>query len=148
MKKIFKISSIVFVLLFAGCGSEENKNQTKVENKTEINTKTEKTVEKTKATVVEKNETAEKKNGAVKVVKTGENLFFTCVACHGINADKSALNVSKIINTMSKDEIISALNGYKNGTYGGNMKGIMIGQVKNFSNDDIEKIAEYIKTKK
>jgi len=46
---------------------------------------------------------------------------------------------------MSKEEIIKALKGYKAGTYGGAMKGMMAGQVKALSDADIEEIANLIK---
>jgi cytochrome c-type protein NapB len=54
------------------------------------------------------------------------------------------MNVSKIVKNMSKDEIVKALKGYKDGTYGGDMKGVMAGQVKNLSDADIEAIATQI----
>ena len=46
---------------------------------------------------------------------------------------------------MSKSEIIKALKGYKNGSYGGAMKGLMKGQVAKLSTADIVKIATEIK---
>ncbi len=67
-----------------------------------------------------------------------------CVGCHGANGQNVALGKSKIIKDMTKDEIITALNGYKDGSYGGPMKSIMLGQVKSLSSDDIAAIAEYI----
>ena len=67
-----------------------------------------------------------------------------CKTCHGQNFEKKALNVSKVVKDMSKDEIVAALKGYKNGTYGGNMKTTMAGQVKNLSDADIEAIAAEI----
>lgn len=45
---------------------------------------------------------------------------------------------------MTKAEIIESLNGYKNGTYGGALKGMMKGQVNNLSDDDINAIANQI----
>jgi cytochrome c-type protein NapB len=70
----------------------------------------------------------------------------SCTGCHGANFEKKALGVSKIVKDMSKEEIIKALKGYKNGTYGGPMKSVMIGQVKNLSDADIEEIANLIKS--
>jgi cytochrome c-type protein NapB len=67
-----------------------------------------------------------------------------CGACHGADFEKKAMNVSKIVKDMSKDDIIKALKGYKEGTYGGAMKGVMAGQVKNLSDADIEAIATQI----
>lgn len=68
-----------------------------------------------------------------------------CKGCHGQNWEKSAMNKSKVVKDMSKQEIIDSLNGYKNGTYGGAMKGLMVGQVKNLSGADIEAVAADIK---
>jgi len=67
-----------------------------------------------------------------------------CAGCHGQNFEKKAMNVSKIVKDMSKEEIVTALKGYKAGTFGGAMKGVMAGQVKNLSDADIEAIAGQI----
>ncbi|MBU0720489.1 cytochrome C [bacterium] len=67
-----------------------------------------------------------------------------CAGCHGANGEKSALNKSKVIADMSKADIVAAMNGYKSGTYGGAMKGLMAGQVKSLSDADINAIAEKI----
>jgi len=67
-----------------------------------------------------------------------------CASCHGAHGEKSALNKSKIIAEMSKADIVAALNGYKNGTYGGPMKGLMKGQVASLSAADITAISEKI----
>jgi len=68
-----------------------------------------------------------------------------CKSCHGQNFEKKALGKSKIVKDMSKDEIVKALKGYKDGSYGGAMKGMMAGQVKSLSDADIEAIAAEIK---
>jgi len=72
------------------------------------------------------------------------NPYAKCISCHGINGEKAALGKSKIIKDMTKTEIITALKGYKDGSYGGAMKGIMKGQVFNLTNMDIEQIASQI----
>lgn len=64
-----------------------------------------------------------------------------CKGCHGQNWEKVALGKSKVVKDMTKQEIIDSMNGYKNGTYGGPMKGVMLGQVKNLSDADIVAIA-------
>ncbi len=43
---------------------------------------------------------------------------------------------------MTKDEIVKALKGYKDGSYGGAMKSTMKAQVIYLSDKDIEEIAE------
>ncbi|MGB5917671.1 c-type cytochrome [Arcobacter sp.] len=72
------------------------------------------------------------------------NPYAKCVACHGANGEKAALGKSKIIKDMSKAEIVSALKGYKDGSYGGPMKGLMKGQVASLSDADIQTIANQI----
>jgi len=74
------------------------------------------------------------------------DIFKKCTTCHGQKAEKSALGKSKIVSKMTKDEIESALIGYKDNTYGGKMKVIMKSQLKNIDKKDIPTLAEYIKT--
>lgn len=64
-----------------------------------------------------------------------------CKGCHGQNFEKSAMGKAKIVKNMTKAQIVKALNGYKNGTYGGAMKGLMKAQVKNLSTTDIKELA-------
>jgi len=67
-----------------------------------------------------------------------------CKGCHGQNFEKSAMGKAKVVKNMSKAQIVKALQGYKNGTYGGAMKGLMKAQVKNLSTSDIKKMAAAI----
>jgi cytochrome c len=76
------------------------------------------------------------------------NNLTSCIACHGSNFEKSALGKSKIVKDMSKEEIEEILIGYKNKTYGGPMKGVMLGQVFNKTEDDLRDIATSIKGEK
>lgn len=75
------------------------------------------------------------------------NPYAKCVACHGANGEKVALGKSKIIKDMSKEDFIKAMKGYKDGSYGGAMKGVMKGQVATLSDADIEAIANQITSK-
>jgi cytochrome c-type protein NapB len=68
-----------------------------------------------------------------------------CVGCHGKNFEKKAMGKSKVVKDMSKADIVAALKGYKAGTYGGAMKGLMKGQVAKLSDADMEAIAASIK---
>jgi cytochrome c len=77
----------------------------------------------------------------------GAALFKKCAACHGANGEKHALGKSKIINKMTPAEIETALNGYKDGTFGGSMKAIMKGQAAPLNEADIKAIANYIGAK-
>jgi len=60
-----------------------------------------------------------------------------CKGCHGANWEKPALGKSKIVKDMTKQEVSDSLVGYKNGTYGGPMKGVMVGQVARYSEADL-----------
>ncbi len=73
--------------------------------------------------------------------------YAKCVACHGANGEKVALGKSKIIKDMTKADFITAMKGYKDGTYGGPMKGLMKGQVAALSDAQIEAIADKIAKK-
>jgi len=61
-----------------------------------------------------------------------------CKGCHGANFEKHALGKSKIVKDMSKADVSAALVGYKAGTYGGPMKGVMKGQVAKYSDADLK----------
>ena len=83
----------------------------------------------------------------VSIVSTGVFAANTavCAGCHGQNFEKKALNVSKVVKEMSKDEIVASLKAYKAGTGGHTpMKATMQAQAKNLSDADIEAIAEQI----
>jgi len=68
----------------------------------------------------------------------------SCISCHGVMFEKSALGYSRIVNQMSKEDIIASMNGYKNGTYGGDRKALMAGQATKLSSEEIEAFAEMI----
>ena len=72
------------------------------------------------------------------------NPYAKCAGCHGANGEKAALGKSKIIKDMTKAEITAAINGYKDGSYGGAMKGLMKAQVAGLSATDIEIISNKI----
>jgi len=72
------------------------------------------------------------------------NDFAKCTGCHGLNGGKKALGKSKVINTMEKKDIIIALKGYKEETYGGPMKALMTAQVKNLTDEQINDLAVVI----
>ncbi len=67
-----------------------------------------------------------------------------CAGCHGAHGEKSALGKSKILKDMSKADIVAAIHGYKDGSYGGPMKGLMKGQVAGLSDADAQAIADAI----
>ena len=60
-----------------------------------------------------------------------------CKGCHGMNFEKKALGKSKVVSEMTKAEVSASLIGYKDGSYGGPMKGVMKGQVARYSDADL-----------
>ena len=73
-------------------------------------------------------------------------IYKKCAGCHGLNGEKKALNKSEIIKNWDASKIESALKGYKDGTYGGTMKGLMKSQVSSLSDKEISELAQYITT--
>lgn len=67
-----------------------------------------------------------------------------CAGCHGADFSKPAMGKSQVVKGWDAAKIEASLKGYKDGTYGGPMKGVMAGQVKNLSEADIKDIASQI----
>ena len=88
-----------------------------------------------------------------KLISMGTLLFTTasgasiavCKGCHGQEWEKEVMGKSKVVKDMSKTEILTALKGYKDSTYGGSLKGLMVEQVKNLSEEEMEAIVAKIK---
>ena len=164
------VLSVVLAMLIVGC-SDEKKSQTVEKSNVapvakevvkevsqETTQKVEKApVEKAKTVAQESVKKVEKKveQTVAKVKETaavatatpsvnGANLFRACSSCHGMQAEKKALGKSQIIKGWDKAKIITTLHGYKDGTYGGAMRGIMKGQASKLSDADIKALAEYI----
>lgn len=74
----------------------------------------------------------------------GTAAYKKCSTCHGANGEKAALGKSKILKDMTKAEIATALNGYKDGSYGGAQKALMLAQIKDLSATDVKEISELI----
>ena len=79
-----------------------------------------------------------------KIVLDAKELYKTCSGCHGQSGEKVALGKSKIIKGWSVKDTTIALNGYKDGSYGGAMKGLMKGQVNKLDAEQIAVLAQYI----
>ena len=168
MKKIILIATL---LIFAGCSSDDTKETSTSTSKQEIKqspvkeevkavetikkevvsekqTKKVPVVKKEEIVVVVQEEVKEIKKEepkkVVKATKSGAEVFKACVACHGKHAEKTALNKSKVIKGWDAAKVSAALNGYKNGTYGGSMKALMIGQVGFLTDDEVQSVSEYI----
>ena len=82
--------------------------------------------------------------GSTTLLADGATLYKKCASCHGANGEKVALGKSKVIAQMSEADLNTAMNGYKDGSYGGPMKGLMKGQVAKLSSDDIASLSAYI----
>ncbi len=74
----------------------------------------------------------------------GSAIFTKCSGCHGVHADKKALNKSQIIKGWSVAKLTDAINGYKDGSYGSSMKGVMKPQVSKLSDAEVQAVAEHI----
>jgi len=70
--------------------------------------------------------------------------FAPCAGCHGADGSKKALGKSQVIKGWDVAKTTAALKGYKDGSYGGAMKGVMKGQVARLSDADIADLAGQI----
>jgi len=136
--------STLTILAFSACSdnTQDKKTQNIMHEKISA-------VKEAKAVVKQAVEKVEKTNTTtsqiVSEAKSGESLYVTkCSSCHGKHAEKSALNSSQIIAGWESTKIQNALSGYKNGTYGGKMKGIMKGQVIPLNEGQTERLSTYI----
>ena len=145
-------------LIYTGCGEQESPKEMVKKEVTAPEVKVEKEVIEEKAEVieeiVEKQEVVQEEivTPMVKKVQTivstpnAQTTFQKCSACHGQKAEKKALSKSAVIKDWSAAQIEEALKGYKNGTYGGAMKGLMKSQVNAMSDDEITALSQYITT--
>ena len=82
--------------------------------------------------------------GLVSTLMAGSVNSKACTGCHGMDWTKKALGKSKVVSTMTHQEIAGSLKGYKDGSYGGAMKGLMKGQIAKYSNEELEAFSETI----
>ena len=94
-----------------------------------------------KKITIERNTTEESDKTTIETEVLEANID-TCIACHGENLQKPAMGISRIVNQMSKDDIIASIDGYKDGSYGGNMKALMAGIAMKLTQEEIEAIGE------
>lgn len=124
---------------------EEVKNDVKDEVSSVTQTVTEKVEETTDAAKeVISEATSEEVTEIVVEGPNGEALYKTCASCHGQKGEKEALGKSLVIAGWDKERTIKAMNGYKDGSYGGVMKNIMKPQVENKTDAEIEALATFI----
>ena len=114
--------NLSMLLLFVGCGSSVNRNDTEISSQETAN-----------------------KNRQVFYAQ-GEAIFKDkCKACHGNYAEKKALGKSDVIAKMKETDLIEAMHDYKSDTrnnYG--MGGLMKGQVSTLSNEEFTSLGVYI----
>ncbi|WP_243366363.1 c-type cytochrome [Fundidesulfovibrio soli] len=68
----------------------------------------------------------------------GQELYRKCAGCHGADGGK--------FKSKAEADILAALNGYREKTFGGDKKAIMESIAKNLSPEDIQTLAKYIST--
>ncbi|MGB5866404.1 MAG: c-type cytochrome [Arcobacteraceae bacterium] len=142
ISKKLLLSITAISLIYSGCNDNEKTPKT--------NTQVEKTVpSKTDNAepIVKKAEAITptvKKLETITSIPTVQSLYKKCSSCHGLNAEKKALNKSAVIKDWNASQIEEALKGYKAGTYGGAMKGVMQAQASALSDQEIEALAQHI----
>ena len=140
------------LLLFVGCTEDKKEAKEQVTPKQEVTqnveekakeVKTEVKVEEKKAEEA-KSEEPKQANETASNELNAETLFKTCASCHGLKGEKEALGKSQVITGWDKNRVIKALNGYKDGSYGGVMKNLMKTHVETKTPEQIEVLADYI----
>ena len=86
----------------------------------------------------------EVKSDSAGLADKGKGLYLKCAGCHGQNGQTPALGKSQVIKGWDQAKVVTALKGYKDGSYGGVMKGVMKGQVTNLSDEDMNALGAYI----
>ena len=93
---------------------------------------------------VQAKEVTEEVSSVAKPTIDGKVVFTKCVGCHGSNGERKALGKSQLIQGWEISKTVAALNGYKDGSYGSSMKGVMKSQISKLSDEEIKAVAEYI----
>ena len=101
-------------------------------------------VKEVQKNVVEASDPIIKKVQQVVQNTDANKLYKKCASCHGLNGEKKALNKSAIIKNWNAQQIEEALLGYKNGSYGGAMKGVMKAQVTKLTENEINALSNHI----
>lgn len=74
---------------------------------------------------------------------TSKAVWRVCSSCHGTKAEGKPGFPG--LQTLDQAQIVEALQDYKAGVYRGDMSAIMFGQAANLSDEEIDKMAKYIK---
>ena len=71
--------------------------------------------------------------------------FGKCVGCHGPKGERAfGSTPNRVPSHLTKDQVKTALHGYKDGTYGGAQKMLMKGQALSLTDAQIDEIANYV----
>lgn len=112
--------------------------------KEEAQKQVEKVTESVAKGEAEAKESVEKKVEEAKAQIDVTTLYTKCAGCHGMKGEKHALGKSNVIAGQSKEDLVKKIKGYQDGSYGGAMKAVMVGQVKGLSAEQIDALADHI----
>ncbi len=84
-------------------------------------------------------------NKEVVVASSGEELYATCVGCHGAKAEGG---LGPRLNNQKPEDIVAKLEKYKAGEQMGPMTGMMAPMAASLTAEDMQAIAEYVVTLK
>ena len=76
----------------------------------------------------------------------GKSLYSSCKGCHGSDGGRPAMGVGAPLKGQDAATLEKKMLGYKDGTYGGEKKGMMVKFMKGLSADRIKALANYIST--
>ncbi len=146
------VLSALLALLIVGCSDEKQEIQEEVKptpavalDKKVVETKKlEEKISLKTPEKIEKSTPVKVQIKSEKKIVDGAKIFTKCSSCHGKNAEKKALNKSQIIQGWNKKQLTTAINGYKDGSYGSSMKGVMKPQVMKLTNEEVAAVAAYI----
>lgn len=136
MRSLLLLSSLLFL---TACGDS-------TEPATSTQQKEKPAAQQTKKAPIKK-EVTKPAVQAKKSPSSGHSIYaHKCASCHGLKAEKMALNKSKVIAGWDAEKTTEILKGYQDGSYGGSMKGIMKGQVSTLDEKEIALLSLYIST--
>lgn len=69
-----------------------------------------------------------------------------CQSCHGAEGELSPIKGVAPIKGQNADDLLTMLEGYKNGIFGGAQRRVMEGIVKRLSNEQLKSLASYAST--
>ncbi len=69
-----------------------------------------------------------------------------CQGCHGADGSLVPVKGAAPIKGQNADDLLTMLEGYKNGMFGGAQRRVMEGVVKRLSDEQLEKLATYVST--